>query len=231
MKFKRITSYAIVVLALGVGVIAYLQPIGSRYSKDEDANFTKHEKVPSNNTQNIAAINTKVSHNKIVVDKHSDEDVDSDDEFQFFFTPEVPSLWPLDTPKAQIELNRRNQIQAWNIDIKRELIDSLTLGKKLNLYIPQTKRRLTITLKSIKRGRYSESRIASIDGSAELYSAYFTLGEASLYGTIETPEGIFHLEKRNAEDGVIYAASEIRKGLDYSVSDAVSVSNPESIVQ
>lgn len=228
MKFNRITSFAVVSLVLGIGVIAYLQLNGSLQPDDGSENVAKHQKDSANTAQNIAANNTKASNNKTLIKKHNHETVDSDDEFQFIFTPEAPSLWPLDTPQQQIELNRRNQIQAWIIDIERQLIDSLTLGEKLNLYIPQTKRRLTITLKSVKQGRYSESRIASIDGSTEAYSVFFTLGEATLYGTIETPEGIFHLEKRNSEDGVIYAASEIRKGLDYSVSDAVPVSNPEN---
>jgi hypothetical protein len=240
MKFNKITSFVVVSLVLAVGGMAYLQLDGSQQPDDESGNLAEYDNdsassanssSSSDSPSSNSATNTrKAPDNKSLVKKYSDESIDKDDEFQFIFSPEAPSLWPLAMPEKQIEIDRRNQIQAWLIDIKRELISSLTLGEKLNLYIPQTKRQLTITLKSVKQGRYSESRIASIDGSVETYSAYFTLGETSLYGTIETPEGIFHVEKRNADDGIIYAASEIRKNLDYSINDAVSVTNPEKIL-
>jgi hypothetical protein len=229
MKFNKVTFIAVTGIIVGIGFIAYLKPNGSLVRLNWSADTAAKDTQLSSSEQNMSS---HVSNNSptAIVEQGQEVSDTSDADFQFIFTPSAPVLWSLEVPQRQIEIKRRNNINASIIDIERDLLDNLTLGEQLNLYIPQSKRRLTITLKSIKLGRYSESRIASVDGANGAYSAYFTLGKSSLYGSIETPEGVFHVEKRYTDEAVIYAASEIRKGLDYSVSDAIGVSLPENIL-
>jgi hypothetical protein len=229
MKFNKVTFIAVTGIIVGIGFIAYLKPDGSLVRLNWSADTAAQDTQLSSSEQNMSS---HVSNNSptAIVEQGQEVSDTSDADFQFIFTPSAPVLWSLEVPQRQIEIKRRNNINASIIDIERDLLDNLTLGEQLNLYIPQSKRRLTITLKSIKLGRYSESRIASVDGANGAYSAYFTLGKSSLYGSIETPEGVFHVEKRYTDEAVIYAASEIRKGLDYSVSDAIGVSLPENIL-
>ena len=156
---------------------------------------------------------------------------DNNTPIDFIISPDASALWPIMLSKEPVIVQRHNQISAWKIDLDRLLIEELEPGEQLNLYIPQKARRVTITLNSIKSGRYSQSKIATIDGSDGAYSAYFTLGTDTLYGSIETPEGVFHIEQNRAGEAMLYAASEIRENLDYSVSDAVLVSPPLNDVQ
>lgn len=226
MKFNKVIFIAVMGVMATIGFLAYFQPNSSVTQLNWSLDKTVQDTQLSQTNHNISSNVPKTPSYVIAEQGHESRDKDA-----FVFTPSAPILWPLEASQRQIEIKRRNKINALIIDLKRDLLDNLTLGEQLNLYIPQTQRRLTITLKSIKQGRYSESRIATIDGANGAYSAYFTLGKTTLYGSIETPEGIFHVEKRDANDAVIYAASEIRKNLDYSVSDAVAISLPENTLQ
>jgi hypothetical protein len=230
MLFNRVTLIAVTVVILGIGFIAYLQPNGSLQQFDLSEGIVGKESNVSHLGHNTLP-NDPISGPKGALKKGEDIVGNDEAEFQFIFTSSAPELWPLEAPMRQVEIKRRNQIKAWVIDINRDLIENLIVGEQFNIYIPQTERRLTMTLKSVKRGRYSESRIASIDSSGQSYATNFTLGKSTLYGAIETPEGIFHVEKRNGDEAVIYAGSEVTKNLDYSISDVVPAPNLENVIQ
>jgi hypothetical protein len=229
MKFNSAKVSSVFAIIVSLGLVMYLVNNEPQQTKNLSTDSAEKQQVTDSRNNNVSEKQTRdqnkgnlgPSGNLEVTENKS---FNNTDPFEFIFTPSAPSLWPLNQHYEQIEIKRRNHFNALAIDFKRDLIANLFLGEKLNLYIPQTQRSLTITLISIQQGKYSESRIARVDGNEDLYSAYFTLGETSLYGSIETPEGTFHIEKRNSDDALIYAASEIRKNLDYSVSDAVSVS-------
>lgn len=228
MTLKKASVFSVFVIVTCIGLVIFLPSSESPHEMIQSESSPEHRKVSEAQEKTVAQMPTdassksKLAPNSIV--ESNSRTLSSTDQFEFIFTPSAPALWPLNQHYNQVEIKRRNRFNALAIDIKRDLIENLSLGEKLNLYIPQTQRSLTITLSSIQQGKYSESRIAGVDGTKDRYTAYFTLGNTTLYGTIETPEGSFHIEKKETEDAVIYAASEIRKNLDYSVSDAVTVS-------
>jgi hypothetical protein len=225
MKFRHTT---LVIL----GLIAVLSVIGFAALREPflaaDLTLPEVNPVQTNPTVSGTTLQQEL---KNKVKPPSDQEPDQNTLTDFIISPDASELWPIILQKEPIVVQRHNQISAWKIMLDRQLIDDLEHSEQLNLYIPQTERRVTITLNSTKSGRYSRSKIATIDGTGGAYSAYFTLGSETLYGSIETPEGVFHIEQNNKGEAMIYAASEIRENLDYSISDAVVVSPPIKGVQ
>lgn len=133
-------------------------------------------------------------------------------------------IWKSFDGDEPVILERAHPIIARRIELDRVALDSLRVGDAFILHIPQTARRLSATVKNRVRNQHSETILARVHVLERAFTVQFTISETSVYGNIETPEGVYILEQQSdfmKGVAVIFSEREIYQNLEYTESDAI----------
>lgn len=145
----------------------------------------------------------------------------------------VPALWALADEPGLVILQRAHQIHAQAIALDEVFLKTLKVGDGFSVRIPQTQRVLTASVTDKRLSQFSETLFAEVDGSTGSLHIQLTFSASSVFGNIETPEGVYVLEKQTDKMNgvaVIFDQNEIYDQLDYAESDAIELSRrPQKI--
>ena len=132
-------------------------------------------------------------------------------------------IWDLGDSDNLVILQRAHPIYAQRVEFDRSVLAGLKVGDGFSMHIPQTARILSAIVVERVGNRHSETLLASAYVLEESYAVQITFSGDSIFGNIETPEGVFILEQQvGVLEGaaVIFGEKEIFQNLDYRESDA-----------
>ena len=143
-------------------------------------------------------------------------------------------LWTSSEDDRVVTIQRAVSISARRVYMDDAVLSLLEPGDSFIMQIPQSARLLSATVLDRKMNTYSTTLFATVDGSKGLFHAQVTFSGASIFAEVETPEGIFILEKQagqTEDEAFIYNQAEIYQHMNYAESDAIPLEfRPEVVL-
>jgi len=134
------------------------------------------------------------------------------------------TIWGQGESNGLVILERAHPVYAQRVELNRNVLARLKVGDEFSMRIPQTSRILLATVIEWVHNQHSETLLARVSMLDRIYAIQITISAESVFGNIETPEGVFVLEQQaNVLEGsaVIFSEKEIYQNLDYRESDAI----------